>query len=268
MLDLHNHILPGLDDGALDWGQSIAMARLAMDDGVTGIVCTPHWVSGYCDNTLPLILQTTDAFREKLEAADIPLSVFPGAELRLDYNLVERLKSEEVLTLNNTGHYALIEFPAEILPHNLDNFFWELQANDITPIISHPERHSIMMHNPAMLYKWVAGGILVQITSASLLGRFGSEVRKHAIYLMEHRMAHIIATDAHGLTMRSPRLSEGVETARSIVGGDLAHRMVHEYPQSIIDGVPILVPDPIPLCRNSKPSVATRFFSFLGLRPR
>lgn len=140
MLDLHNHILPGLDDGALDWGQSIAMARLAMDDGVTGIVCTPHWVSGYCDNTLPLILQTTDAFREKLEAADIPLSVFPGAELRLDYNLVERLKSEEVLTLNNTGHYALIEFPAEILPHNLDNFFWELQANDITPIDPGRER--------------------------------------------------------------------------------------------------------------------------------
>lgn len=268
MLDLHNHILPGLDDGALNWEQALAMARMALNDGVTGIVCTPHWVSGYYDNTLPKVMAITDTFREKLKEEDIPLLIYPGSELRLDYNLTERIKSGEVMTLNNTGRYALVEFPTEILPHNLDSFFWELQVNDITPILSHPERHAIMMQNTSMLYKWVENGVLVQITSASLLGRFGSHVRRYAESLLEHRLAHILATDAHGLSMRTPRLAEGFDTVCAIAGPEIAHQMVCDIPRSVVEGVSAKVPDPIPLVRNAKPSPFSRFYSFFGLKPR
>lgn len=265
MVDLHNHILPGLDDGAEDWQQSLAMARLAVDDGVTGIVCTPHWISGFYDNAPETILSHLEAFRRKLDEEQIPLSVYPGAEIRLDIDLVEKIKSNEVLTLNDTGKYVLIEFPDLILPNNMNQLFWELQSNDVTPVLSHPERHGHLMRNAPLIYRWVEMGVLVQITSASLLGRFGSEVQKFAVFLLTHNLAHILATDAHGLKMRTPRLAEGLNAAVSMVGEDLAHRMVTETPLSIIQGEPSKLPDPIPLNKNSHNSPLRRFFSLFGI---
>ncbi|HOI95415.1 MAG TPA: hypothetical protein PK250_11980 [Syntrophobacter fumaroxidans] len=267
ILDLHNHILPGLDDGADDWPQSLAMARLAVDDGVSGIVCTPHWISGFYDNTAEMVLDRLESFRRKLAEERIPLSVYPGSELRLDADLAGKIKSGEVLTLNDTGRYALIEFPDRFLPGNMDHVFWQLQSNEITPVLSHPERHGHLMRNAPLIYRWVEMGVLVQITSASLLGRFGSEVRKFSVLLMSHNLAHILATDAHGLHVRTPRLSDGLSAAVSIVGEESARRMVDETPWSIIRGEPVRLPDPVPLRKASVDSPLRRFFSLFGVHP-
>jgi protein-tyrosine phosphatase len=155
MFDLHSHMIPGLDDGASDWDQSLAMARMALEDGIEGVVCTPHWVTGRFDNTRPRILRSLGKLQRKLADHHIPLEVYPGAELRLDLGLPQRIHNGELLTLNDTGRFALIELPEELLPQNLDEFFWDLQMQKMTPMISHPERYLELRRDPVRLYHWV-----------------------------------------------------------------------------------------------------------------
>ncbi len=263
MFDLHNHCLPGLDDGARDGEESLAMARIAVEDGIEGVVCTPHWARGSFENKRDGTLAAVAAFKEELAARKIPLKVYPGAEIRLDFDVLAAIESGEILTVNDNGRFVLIELLPDILPPNLENVFWSLQGRRIRPIISHPERNPALRRDPARLFKWVEMGVLTQVTAASLLGSFGEEVRRFTIMLLEHRMAHIIATDSHGLGVRAPRLSIGYEEAARIVGHEAALQMVHETPRRVIEGETVLAPDPVPLdVRTSKPSFWKRSFSF------
>jgi protein-tyrosine phosphatase len=268
MIDLHNHMLPGLDDGALNWEQSLAMGRMAVEDGIQEIVCTPHWVNGYFENRRETIVRRVETLQEKLNAAKIPLKVYPGAELHLDFDISDKIKSGELITLNDMGRFALIELPVDIVPRNMKHFFWNLQTSDITPIISHPERNNALRRHPSRLFRWVQRGALTQLTAASLLGRFGTEVRKFAVSLLEHRMVHVIGTDAHGTEDRIPQLSEGYREAEKIVGRETAHQMVFENPQRILRGESIHTHDPIPYLNRSAPSRFKKFAFFLGFGGR
>jgi protein-tyrosine phosphatase len=265
MIDLHTHILPGLDDGAGSWEESLKMARMAVEDGIDAVVCTPHWVTGFFENTTPSIMQAVETFRKKLESNGIPLSIYPGSELRLDFELIQKLESGEILTINDTGRYALIELPEGIVPQNMRNFFWELQSRNITPIISHPERNHVLLRNPDRLYRWVETGVLTQLTAASLLGRFGNEIRKFSILLLEHEMAHILSSDAHGARQRTPKLSEGLKEAERIVGEKRAQQMVLETPRLILEGQAVSPPNPVPLSETLKGiSPLKRFLSIFS----
>jgi protein-tyrosine phosphatase len=266
MFDLHNHSLPGLDDGARNWEESLAMARMAVEDGIEGVVCTPHWARGSFENNRRNTLSAVAVFREKLETSRVPLKIYPGAEIRLDLDLPAALASGEILTVNDNRRFVLIELLPEILPQNLENLFWDLQVQGIRPIISHPERNPALLRDPERLFQWTEMGILTQVTAASLLGSFGETVKRFTVLLLEHRMAHIIATDSHGLGMRAPRLSGGYEAASRIVGRENASLMVAEIPRRIIVGDTILTPDPVPLTnRGSRSSFWKKTFSFLGL---
>jgi protein-tyrosine phosphatase len=267
MFDLHNHCLPGLDDGARNWEESLAMARMAVEDGIEGVVCTPHWARGSFENNRDGTLMAVAAFKAKLEAHKIPLKVYPGAEIRLDFDVSAAIASGEVLTVNDNERFVLIELLPEILPRNLENLFWDLQVQRIRTIISHPERNPALLRNPGRLHKWVEMGILTQVTAASLFGSFGEEVRQFAVMLLEHRMVHIIATDSHGLGVRSPRLSTGYEEAARIVGHEAASQMVGETPRRIIEGETVFAPDPLPLAiGTSRPSFWKRSLSFFRTR--
>lgn len=264
MFDLHNHMLPGLDDGALDWNQSLQMARIAVEDGIEGIVCTPHWVLGYFENTGQRVLDAVETLREKLHENGIPLEVYPGLELRLDQDIPRKIREGTLLTINGTGRYALIELPEEVVPQHLRNFFWELQSENITPIIGHPERNRMLMHQPTRLQKWVEMGVLVQITAASLLGKFGSDFRKFSLSLLKHRMVHVVATDAHGTNSRTPRLSEALRELEKVVGKPMARQLVYDNPKGIIAGEPLTLYDPIPFkSRSPRKPFWKKVFSFL-----
>jgi protein-tyrosine phosphatase len=266
MFDLHNHSLPGLDDGARDWEESLAMARVAVEDGIEGVVCTPHWARGSFENNRKNTLTAVAEFKEKLAAQRIPLEIYPGAEIRLDLDLLALLATKEILTVNDNEQFVLIELLPDILPQNLENLFWDLQMRRIRPIISHPERNPALLRDPARLFHWTEMGILTQVTAASLLGNFGDTVKRFTITLLEHRMAHIISTDAHGLGMRSPRLSKGYEEAARIVGQENASQMVREIPRQIIAGEAVSIPEPVPFAtRSSRPSFWRKTFSLLGL---
>jgi protein-tyrosine phosphatase len=261
MIDLHSHMLPNLDDGAKDWEQSLAMARIAVDDGITDVVCTPHWVSGRYENTRPLILDKLAECKKMLASAKIELRIHPGAELRLDITLPERIKAGELLTLNDGGKYALIELPDGSLPDHLDEFFWGLEMGRIKPILSHVERNSVIRQEPARLYRWVERGYLAQMTAASLVGSHTEEIREFAFHLLEHRLVHMLVSDSHGLHKRSPKLSEGLAAATEVIGVKAAQRMVYDIPAQVLRGESVNIPEPIPLKKKKK-----SFFDFFSRR--
>lgn len=254
-------MLPHLDDGAVDWEQALTMARTAVDDGIIGVVCTPHWSRGYINNTRQAVLNALERLRQELQDQNIPLTVYPGSELRLDFNIIEKMDSGEVLSVNDTGRYALLELPVDAVPRRVDDFFWEMRRHNIRPIISHPERYPMLMEDPSPLYGWIETGALTQITAASILGIFGRKVQRFSRFLLEHRMVHILATDAHDMGLRKPRLSRALEETQAIVGKESAHRMVYDTPQAIVQGKPLQFDGPIPQGKPSSRNVVQRLLS-------
>ncbi len=247
MIDMHSHILPGLDDGAADWEQAIAMARHALADGITEMVCTPHWVLGKYDNARETILARFAEFETRLAAERIPLTIHPGAELRIDVSLPERLRAGELLTLNNGSGYLLLELPEEMLPDNLHDFFWGLQIQGFRLILSHVERNPVLREDPQRLFDWVENGILAQITAASLSEGFSAEIAEFARFLLEHRLAQMLVTDTHSLSMRKPQLSEACRAVDELLGPGAATRMVCDTPRCILRGEPLPAVVPLPL---------------------
>lgn len=258
MIDLHSHILSGLDDGAREPERSLEMARVSVADGVTDVVCTPHWVLGKYDNTRPAILAACDDLRARLAEAGIPLTLWPGAELHVDTSIPERIRSGELLTLADGGKYVLIELPEESLPSNLEEFFWTLQLAGIKPILSHVERNPVLQKDPMRLFRWVEMGLLAQITAASLEQEFSQEILDFSQELIEHRLVHILVSDAHGLNRRSPKLSTARDAVAAIAGEAAARRMTEDIPRRILEGKFVEPDDPVPFRAPKR-----NFFSFL-----
>jgi protein-tyrosine phosphatase len=247
MIDMHSHILPGLDDGADNWEQALAMARVAVNDGITEMVCTPHWVLGKYDNGKETILERFREFEAQLAAKQIPLKIHSGAELRIDASIPARLLSGELLTLNNGSGYVLLELPDETLPDNLPEFFWNLQINGFRPILSHVERNPLLRDHPHHLFTWVENGILTQVTAVSLIEGFSEEIREFARFLVEHRLVQMLVTDTHSLRMRKPQLSGAYRVVEEIAGPEAAARMVCDTPRHILRGEPVPAIPPLPL---------------------
>jgi protein-tyrosine phosphatase len=261
MIDLHNHILPGLDDGAETWEESLEMARMAFEDGITGVVCTPHWSAGVYENSRSAILKSVRLFAEKLHERNIPLELYPGSELRLDPGLIQKIQSREILTLNDNGAHALLELPDIFVAAHMDNFLWQLCSQGITPILAHPERHLLIQRQPERLSCWIRMGALVQVTGASLLGHFGKFTRDVTVQLVEHRMVHIVATDAHGVRRRAPRLAQARHEIVQLAGEEQAHLLTCETPRKILAGASIQPHQPLPISGTTWWKKLVRFWS-------
>ncbi len=260
VIDLHCHILPGLDDGAEDWGQSLQMARIAAKDGISGIVCTPHYSPAFPGNHRNAVMASVEELRTRLRQAKIPLELYPGCELAIDPNLPERIESGELLTINDNRKIVLLEMPSKLIPPNLDRFFWMMQLKGFTPVLAHPERNYYLMKNPSALLDWIQAGVMVQITGASLRGYYGEEPRDFSLKLLRQRMVHLVASDSHGPATRRPLLSKARAITEAVIGAEEAHRIFCEYPVEVLHGqVPEVAPA-IPL--EKKTSLIGRFFPF------
>ena len=260
MIDIHSHILPGLDDGAENWTHSLEMAQIAAIDGISGIVCTPHFSHVYPGNNLTTILAAIEELRTRLRQTEIRLELYPGCELAIDSNLTEKIESGELLTINDNRRIALVEMPSEFIPPNLDRFFWMMLVKGITPVLAHPERNYLLMKNPSVLLKWIQTGVLVQITGASLRGHYGQEIRDFSAKLLQHRMVHFVASDSHGPDRRRPVLSKARAITEAIIGPEEAYKIFHEYPVQILRGE---VPDVIPaIPPEKKTPLIRRIFPF------
>jgi len=238
MIDLHNHLLPGIDDGSPDLETSLALARLAVQDGITHMVCTPHIHPGRYDNT-PKTIQTAQArFVEGLAAANIPLTVSAAAEVRFGVEVITDIQQEAIPFLGDWEgtKVLLLEFPHEGIPFGAENLIsWLLQQN-ITPMLAHPERNKGIMRTPSRLKPYIELGCLLQVTASSVTGFFGPVAKNISQDLIEQGLVTILASDAHNLRHRPPILSEGLRQAARIIGDAKAEAMVYGTPWAIAQG--------------------------------
>ncbi len=235
MIDLHCHILDGLDDGPATLDESLAIAKQAAADSIKAIVATPHVCNGVYFGSAELIAQKVVALNAELGKANIPLTVYPGAEVQLVPGLTELLRSGEVCTINNS-RYVLIELPPTFLPETTKDEFFSLRVNGYIPILAHPERHPRVKSDLGYLEELVQMGTLCQLTAQSLTGEFGKTAQAAAEKMVESGMAHILATDSHSSKWRKPILSSAVNRAADLLGSrEEAWQMVSDLPQAILD---------------------------------
>ena len=256
MIDLHAHILPGLDDGAKDLDEAIKMCLVAARDGIRTIVATPHVANGTYNTTPDAILDGVSTLKAEVKRAKIPLEVLPGADIHVHEHLDSLVKNREVLTVNDNMQYVMVEFPRHVIPPKYIEWMFHLTLAGFTPILTHPERNIAVHEKRGTVWSWVEKGGLVQLTAMSLTGDFGPAIRKCSEELLKYRLVHVIASDAHSVERRPPVLSKAFKRALSLVGADYAHKLVEEYPAAIIAGKPIDAPEPLP----EKPGIFSRFF--------
>jgi protein-tyrosine phosphatase len=241
MIDIHAHILPGVDDGAKTWTQSLQMARMAVGDGIRIMVATPHLFKGRTINLSQvndkeIILQRVTQLRRKLSEEQIPLEIIPGCDFPLGFESLKLLDDGRVLTINDANRYLLLELPDTSLPPAIEEICFHLQSKGITPIITHPERHLIMQEMPYKLKRLIDLGCLVQMTGNSLTGWFGKKVKQISRQLVKLGYVHLLATDAHDPKERPPLLREAVAELSRLVGKNRARAMVKDIPEKIIAG--------------------------------
>lgn len=218
MIDIHCHILPDTDDGAKTVDDALVMARHAVEEGITTIIATPHHRNGTYVTPKATILAKVDELNRQLTAAQIPLTILPGQEPRIFGEVVECYTNGELLSLNDQHQYMLIEFSNTHIPKYAKQLLFNLQQIGIIPIIVHPERNPEIVKNSDILYQFVKAGALVQVTSASVIGKFGKNIQKFTLQLIEHHLAHFIASDAHNITSRSFHLREAYELVEAEFG--------------------------------------------------
>lgn len=246
MIDLHCHILPGIDDGPRDLKESITMSRVAFNDGIRTIVATPHTLNGIFVNELEKILSLVEKLQNTLLKNNIGLRIVPGADVHVNYNILELIRQGKAVTINNQGCYILLEFPHNHVPPRIPEQVFELKLNGITPIFTHPERNAAIQEDLGIILRLVEQGALTQITSMSITGEFGPQAYKCAHEMLKHNLVHIVASDAHSSRGRLPLLSRAVEKASEIVGPEFARATVTTIPQAIIDGESLSgLPEPI-----------------------
>ena len=235
MIDIHSHILPGIDDGAKTIEDSIAMAKQAAEQGITKIVASPHHKNGTFDNERGSILQNVIKLNDHLRNEEIEIEVLPGQENRIYGELVDDLTDSHLLTVNQTGSYMLIEFPSSHLPRYANKLLFDLQVQGIIPIIVHPERNREIIENPERLYNLIKEGALSQLTGTSVTGKMGKKIQKFSFDCINHNLTHFIASDAHNTTTRPFDLRDAYETVEHEFGLGMRY-WLQENAEDMIQG--------------------------------
>lgn len=239
MIDIHTHILPGMDDGADDLQDTLEMARLAVDSGVRGMVATPHCnLPGVYDNYYGK--EYREVFRRvtiALMTRDIPLELYMGMEVFMTSEVPKLVMEEKVLTING-GNYMLVEFAFEEDPDYADWMLERISNLGIRPVIAHPERYVFVQQNPQTVYRWKRKGYQIQINKGSITGRFGRQARHTAYQLLSHNLVTAIASDGHSPYQRTTYMRDAYE------------ELAKEYPRRYLDV--LFEKNPHRICQNNQ----------------
>jgi protein-tyrosine phosphatase len=251
VIDLHCHILPGIDDGAPDLPTALEMARTSVADGITVVACTPHILPGLYHNCGPQIREATLRLQQALDQEGIPLQLVPGADVHVIPDLVAGLRSGRLLSIDDT-RYVLVEPPHHVAPVRLEDLFFEILDAGYVPILTHPERLSWIETRYQTVVRLVRGGVWVQVTAGSLAGTFGRRAQYWANRMLDEGHVHILATDAHDTRHRAPDLSKGRDLAQKRVGIQEALRLVETRPLGILNNE---LPASLPMPQGNVPSL-------------
>ena len=234
-VDVHCHIVPGIDDGSRSWDDTLAMAKMAIDDGIETIIATPHQLGSYAHNDGEMIRRRVAELSDVLAQHRLPLKVLPGADVRIEFDMLARLHTGDVLTLGDLGRHVLLELPHELY-FPLEPVLQELEKAGLTGVLSHPERNHGLMQRPQIIESLVDQGCLMQITAGSLLGTFGPRSREICHSMLEDNLVQLVATDAHGPKSRRPLLGRAYRQVAELVGVDVADAVCCHNPRAIAEG--------------------------------
>ena len=239
MIDLHSHILPGLDDGARDMQEALKMAAMAAESGVSAMAVTPHCVHGDAQE----VFEAWKLLQRQLRREEIPLKLYVGMEIFGTPETAELLRKEQLLTLNGS-RYPLIEFgfytDGEAETEILESV---IQAG-YRPVVAHPERYEYVQRDPELINLWHKMGCLLQINRGSLLGRFGSAARELALALVDRGFAALVASDAHSAQMRTPWMADARKLLREEFPAGASRCLLHDNPRKILNDEDMPVVEP------------------------
>lgn len=253
MIDIHHHLIYGVDDGSRDLETSVQMVEMAAADGITHIVCTPHAVEQYPYQP-EVNAERLAALRERT-GDKVKLGL--GCDFHLSFeNISDALAHPHKYTLNGLN-YLLVEFPDTMISPRMTDVFHEMTVAGMVPIITHPERNLTLQRTPERMTEWLEQGCLVQVTANSLTGRFGKRAREMGMQLIGQGIVHFLATDAHDLKSRPPVMSEARQIVEARFGADTAERLCVTNPLAAFEGKP-LPAVPIPHAEQQAASESAR----------
>ncbi len=239
MFDIHSHILPGIDDGAKDLKESLALLKMAQDDGITHMVATPHIHIGRFNNSLDILAQGIISLKDEALAAGINLKLALAAEVRLDIELMVLVMSNQLPFIGNLGstNYLLLELPHSHVPQGYDKFINWLAKRNIKTIIPHPERNRDIQDNPFYIERLKQLGCAFQLTASSIEGAWGETAKAISIDMLQKDLVSYIASDAHSVKRRPPILSKAMTIVSNLIGENKAQDLFVTNPQLLTEAL-------------------------------
>jgi protein-tyrosine phosphatase len=237
MIDIHHHLLWGMDDGATSVENSIAMAKIAAADGITHIVCSPHANGTYAYEP-QVIAEKIAQLQGLLNQEAIAVKLGRGCDFHMSYENIQEAKIDPAKFSINGFGYLLVEIPDYGISRGLTEIFYQLQLAGLTPILTHPERNPTLQTDLPRMTDWLRGGVLVQVTAGSVTGRMGKHAERMAHDLLANRWVHFLATDAHNTSSRKPKMREAFEIVAHKYGPDYAHLLCVSNPLAAFLGKP------------------------------
>lgn len=241
MIDLHSHVLPGVDDGAQNLEESLAMVRKAISQGITHLMCTPHHNNGKYQNPAEKILHNVEALQKEIDQRGLKLTLLEGQEVRLTEYLLMEIERGELLFTDVTDTYLLVELPTNEVPLYTEEVFYHLLNQGHVPVIVHPERNTVFRREPNRLLPFLEMGVLTQLTAPSIVGVFGDEIQRTAKQMLEHQMLYMVASDAHGLRQRNFYMKEAYKMIQKIGGKKMVADM-QQMAKDLVNGDPVARP--------------------------
>ena len=241
MIDLHCHILPGVDDGAASLQESLSMAEQAIAQGITHLLCTPHHNNGRYENNKKSIIEAVHHLQNALDERNLPLTLLEGQEVRVTGELITAIEKDHLLFTDITDTYLLLEFPTQDVPAFSESLFFELRTLGKVPVIVHPERNAIFREDPNRLIPFLEMGCLAQLTAPSIVGIFGKQIQKTAYEMVTHNLVQMVASDAHGVTKRRFYLKEAYEIIEQEWGKEKVLQM-QQVARDLVNGDEVSYP--------------------------
>jgi len=255
MVDLHCHILPGIDDGARTVEESLAMAETAIRDGITHVVATPHASSEYAFD-FARIRAARDDLQSRLGNR---IHLATGCDFHLSPENLLALRESPAQFCINQKDYLLVEFNEFSIPPTMDQALHQLQLAGLRPVVTHPERNGILRAKPERLLTWVRLGCYVQVTAGSLLGTFGPGAKSDSLAWIAQGLVHFVSTDAHNTTSRPLKLGPAFDLVRSHFGQETAQGLFVDNPLAAFEGRPLPY---VPEVADERPAKRRKRFIF------
>ncbi|TVT28907.1 hypothetical protein FO441_01100 [Salinicoccus cyprini] len=263
MIDIHNHVLIGIDDGPQTEEAAVALLKQAIDNGITDIIATPHHHSGAFFNSESKIIEKMEELTKIIEKHQLDIKVHPGQEIRINGDMVSELQSGVSLSLNQS-QYVLVEFSFTDVPNYVESLLYDLQMKGYIPVIAHPERCKPIIKNPDRLYEIVEKGAIAQITASSITGALGDDLKEVSLKMIENNLAHVISSDAHSAEIRPFLLKKAYDVVSEELGENFTE-VLQFNADAILHNKEVRVKPPQKMETQQKKGKKQKKKKFLGL---